>query len=818
MSKKLLAEIKKRSGAAAFKLEDFCFPEQLEFLKDPSKFKTAVCSRRCLAAGTLVQTTLGPKPIECIKPGDLVYDEHGKEVQVKEVYDNGIQEVVDVLHNRRVLFSATENHKVLTTHSRIKENTTKELKDLYGGLKIVRKEVDRLPGIEVPYAYAIGALLGDGCSREGGTSYISVSSEDALIPNKIGELLSATLVKKCHPKNYTYNIYLDARTLPEEYLLWCHKKYAHEKICDIERVLSWSRESRLAFLAGLLDTDGSVSNLRDGIQIDISMQAKSVIEAAQMLFLDLFNYKPTMRVDRRDKYKNGPVYTIRLKHNYFGKKILMALDPYIQTPRKKWNSDYEVKLENNYNPECVGVKLGNKSVQQTYDIHVNSATNLYMLATGVITHNSGKTVACAADLIHTAISHKEGDVAYITLNRRTAKKIIWRQLLQINKDFQLGGHPDNTELTLTMPHGPVIHVAGAKDESEIQKFLGHPLRKVYIDEAQSFRPYIEELIEDILEPTMIDYDGSIILIGTPGPIPAGYFYDAAHNPDGWKNFKWTMHDNPFIEIKSKKTPEEHVKEICERRGVPITHPSIQREFFGQWVYDAEGLVFQFNPKKNIYKQLPEDKLEYIFGVDVGYDDADAIAVLGYSYVSKNVYLVEEDIARRQDITTLANRIKYLKEKYNPVKIVIDSGGLGKKLNEEIRVRHGLVMEAADKHRKFEFIELLNDDLRTAKLKAFEGSKFEQDCYLEQWDRSKPGKLKMSDTYHSDINMAVLYGWRECKHYFAEPTVARLSKNSDAYMDALEAKEAKAMEDSLKPDDGGPSQDDLNYVFGDTEDF
>lgn len=438
--------------------------------------------------------------------------------------------------------------------------------------------------------------------------------------------------------------------------------------------------------------------------------------------------------------------------------------------------------------------------------------------TAVCSRRAGKTVACAADLIHTAISHKEGDVAYITLNRRTAKKIIWRQLLQINKDFALGGHPDNTELTLTMPHGPVIHVAGAKDESEIQKFLGHPLRKAYIDEAQSFRPYIAELVEDILEPTMIDYDGSIILIGTPGPIPAGYFYEAAHNTDGWKNFKWTMHDNPFIEAKSKKTPEEHIKEICERRGVPITHPSIQREFFGQWVYDAEGLVFQFNPKKNIFKELPKDKLEYIFGIDLGFDDSDAIAVLGYSYVTKNVYLIEEDIASKQDITSLSNRIKFLNEKYKPVKMVVDAGGLGKKIVEELRGRQGLVMEAADKHRKFEFIELLNDDLRTAKLQAFEGSQFEQDSYLEQWDRSKPGKLKMSDTFHSDITMAVLYGWRECKHYFAEPVPEKLDKNSDAFMRALEEKEAAAMEESLKPDDGGPSSDDMKYVFGESDDI
>ena len=438
--------------------------------------------------------------------------------------------------------------------------------------------------------------------------------------------------------------------------------------------------------------------------------------------------------------------------------------------------------------------------------------------TAVCSRRAGKTVACAADLIHTAISHAEGDVAYITLNRRTAKKIIWRQLLDINKKYNLGGHPDKTELTLAMPHGPVIHVAGAKDESEIQKFLGHPLRKVYIDEAQSFRPYIKELVEDILEPTMIDYNGSVILIGTPGPIPVGYFYDAAHNDQGWKNFKWTIHNNPHILRKSKQTPDQIIAEICERRGLLINDPSVQREYFGRWVYDAKGLVFNFNNQKNIGAPPVGEKLEYIFGVDIGFNDSDAIAVLGYSYITKNVYLIEEDIANSQDITTLSDKIKVLRDKYNPVKIVIDAGGLGKKINEEIRTRHGINMDAADKHRKFEFIELLNDDLRTGKFKVYEGSRFEQDSYLEQWDRSKPGKLKIAETFHSDINMAVLYGWRECRHYFAEPTVEKLSVYSEAYMLALEEKEGAELMERLKPDDGGPSKDDMDFIFNDTDEY
>lgn len=366
--------------------------------------------------------------------------------------------------------------------------------------------------------------------------------------------------------------------------------------------------------------------------------------------------------------------------------------------------------------------------------------------TAVCSRRAGKTISCAADLIDTALT-KDGDVAYITLTRGTAKRIIWRELNNINVKYQLGAKVDNQELTLTMPNGNIIYLSGAKDESEIEKFRGMALRKIYIDEAQSFRPYIKELIDDVLEPALTDYDGSLILIGTPGPVPAGYFYEASSG-DGWSHHSWTIHSNPHIKIKSGKSAEEIIAERCKRRGVTVADPSIRREYFGEWIQDYNSLVYKFDPKRNIYSQLP-DKLRYIFGIDIGWKDADAIAVVGYDDRAGKAYLIHEDVADKQDITTLAEKIKVLQAKYEPVKMVMDAGALGKKIQDEIRVRHGLPVEAAEKVRKLEFISLLNDDLRNSHFQAFLGSRFAEDSQLVVWDWEDPSKPKISDRYHSD---------------------------------------------------------------------
>jgi hypothetical protein len=140
----------------------------------------------------------------------------------------------------------------------------------------------------------------------------------------------------------------------------------------------------------------------------------------------------------------------------------------------------------------------------------------------------------------------------------------------------------------------------------------------------------------------------------------------------------------------------------------------------------------------------------------------------------------------------------LQEKYKPIKMVMDAGALGKKIQEEIRMRHGVLAEAADKHRKFEFIKLMNDDLRTGKFKAYNGSRFEQDCFLVQWDHDvKAGKLKISDSYHTDIGDAVLYAWRECRHYFQLEQVVKPKPHTFDYIKALEEKEAAKMQEALE---------------------
>lgn len=374
---------------------------------------------------------------------------------------------------------------------------------------------------------------------------------------------------------------------------------------------------------------------------------------------------------------------------------------------------------------------------------------------------------------------------YITLSRSNAKKIIWREIKKINRDYKLCGEENVSELSITFPNGSVIYLSGAKDTNEIEKFRGLAIKKAYIDEAQSFREYIRELIDDVLAPALMDYAGTLCLIGTPGPVPTGYFHSCAvpknEKDTSWSRHAWTFWNNPFIIKKSKLPHQAMLERELKRRGVTAEDPSIQREWFGKWVLDSDSLLIHYDPAKNDYDSLPQlqagHKWAYIMGVDLGFNDADAIAVLGYNDSGPMTYLIEEAVTARQGITELTEQVEATLKRLDAHKIVMDEGGLGKKIAEEIRRQKHIPVQGADKKRKMENVAFLNDALRTGRFKAQKGSRFAQDSYLVEIDRDKttPDRVVVSTKYHSDIIDAVLYAFKESPAYAWEPKVKKAPK-------------------------------------------
>lgn len=383
---------------------------------------------------------------------------------------------------------------------------------------------------------------------------------------------------------------------------------------------------------------------------------------------------------------------------------------------------------------------------------------------------AGKTEGEAAALFKAAEEHPGCVGLYITKTLKNAKRIMWGTLKRVNRERGLGGEAKEAEVRMEMPNGFNIYLSGANHKDEIDKFRGMPLVLVIIDEAQLLTD-LEVLVNEVLAPSLMDYDGKVVLAGTPGPVPVGYFYGCTKNPE-WAHFSWTVFDNPWIQKKSGKTPQEHLEAECKRRGVTQEDPVIQREWFGRWVYDPNSLVFRYNAETNHFGALPELRGDWctVVAGDLGWDDADALAVLLWNASSPHLWLIHEDVMPKQSISTFGNKLKALVDKHQPMDVVLDFGGLGKKIAEELTQRWGLRVNAAEKERKLEHIELLNDAMRTGQFHAKKDSRFAQDCMLVEWDKTNPEKPKISERFHSDICDAVLYGYRRALHWLPKPAI------------------------------------------------
>lgn len=418
-------------------------------------------------------------------------------------------------------------------------------------------------------------------------------------------------------------------------------------------------------------------------------------------------------------------------------------------------------------------------------------------ATAVCSVRAGKTITCAADLISTCLSIPGVVALYITLARSSAKRIIWPELHKINRDYKLGGIPNESDLSFKFPNGSIIYCSGASDSAEIEKFRGlSNVALAYLDESQAFRSHIRELVEEILIKRLYDTNGRLRLIGTPGPIPSGYFYEASQS-NQWSHHAWTLHNNPWIEKKSGCTVAELIAQDCARKGVGLDDPSIQRECFGRWVLDSNSLLLEYQAERNHYDQFPQGSYVYILGMDFGFEDADSFSVLGWREGSPNTYLVEELVAEKQTYEQMVQNFETLYKKYPICKVVADPGGGGKKLIESLRLRYPIPMNAAEKTEKIANYGLLNNALRTGRFYAKRDSRFAQDCNLleKDKDRSTPDKTVVKG--HSDAVDSALYAFRESPAYGYTPPVTPPKAGTPEWAQAEEDRMREALYKQIK---------------------
>ena len=188
------------------------------------------------------------------------------------------------------------------------------------------------------------------------------------------------------------------------------------------------------------------------------------------------------------------------------------------------------------------------------------------LAAASCTRRGGKSYACSVHLAETALTNPGSFSLYIALTRESASNIMAHLVTkQLNKAglVEDGGFTYNrTSLTFTLFNGSTIRLTGAEGENSIDRLLGVPYSAVIIDEAQSFDDHLKILVYETLMVTVAECRGKIRLIGTPGRVPKGFFYDVVSSVESerkWGVHSWSWRNNLHIANLIEEQVTEMVK-------------------------------------------------------------------------------------------------------------------------------------------------------------------------------------------------------------------------------------------------------------------
>lgn len=406
------------------------------------------------------------------------------------------------------------------------------------------------------------------------------------------------------------------------------------------------------------------------------------------------------------------------------------------------------------------------------------------LLTALCSRRAGKSIGNAGRLVRAADRHPGEMSLYVSLTKNNSRMIVGRALMDLSRRYELNLRIKEVDQRLMCihPNGHYMWLAGAKNRVDFEQFRGYKFGEVIVDEAQLYGSWLKEVMEDVLEPCIGDLDGAIALTGTPSPLPVGFFHSVTTGDDvdefgepipQWETHHWTVADN--VHFRSGRGAEWR-DEVRRRRGWSPEHPTLLREYYGLWVKDLGALVYPLDlkpvltesgdtaPGRNAFWDLPysHEPYSYVIGVDIGYTDDTAFVVLGFRRGHPEIYVVEAGTHTNMIPSKVAAELMRLRQKYGPLRIVIDAQAKG--YIEEFKARYGIACEGSEKLNKMAYVDMLRGDIMSGvvKLHPHKARDLVDEMAILQWNEDRDG---IDERFPDHVCDAMLYGWRATRTYY-----------------------------------------------------
>lgn len=403
---------------------------------------------------------------------------------------------------------------------------------------------------------------------------------------------------------------------------------------------------------------------------------------------------------------------------------------------------------------------------------------------------------------------------YIAPTLKQARRLMWSPMRKLSRELGLGLQFHKTDATITWPNDAALWLAGADDQDSLNAMLGFAPSIIFVDEVAAFDAnQLEYLIEEVLEPSLMDEDGTMVLLSTPGQILAGRYYEIT-GPHGtqitrfadgvaravskpyrerrqpaWKGVttEWSLHTWGLKDNTAR--PDLWKKALAKKKlkGWSDDNPIWRRQYLGEWteadphlrtfVYDEgrdswspplnehgfaslDGVVQ--GPKGPV--RLGEHEWRFLIGMDQGSSDPFAIQVAAWSYTSPLLLHCYEWETKRITVPELALQLELVAAQcggWNKIdEVVSDHGQLGDVILDTLREQYGIVVEKADKKNKLDHQELTNGELKDGRAKILKRSRLAGEMAVLQNDPKRPGKTIGGTNNNTDAYTYLAHRARE----------------------------------------------------------
>lgn len=273
---------------------------------------------------------------------------------------------------------------------------------------------------------------------------------------------------------------------------------------------------------------------------------------------------------------------------------------------------------------------------------------------------------------------------------------------------------------IIFPNESRIYWRSVDSLSGARKARGPNWDDVIADEIQDLDDRAAQvLVEDVLGPTLFRRQGSISLLFTPPRQQKGWLWKE-FTSGRWKLWNWPQSANPFL-------PPGEQERWLKAHGLTWESPVARRELLGLWEPDVSNQVFDLDPVRNSYDQLPTDLPQngwrFGLGGDIGWEHDDCLVVVAWNIYDpqKRLFEVFHWQAKHQDIDQFFTKFREVWQGHRPMlSAVLDQAGAGgQKVVATVENRFqrmGLPLEIEYKPANVPAsVGIVNDNARTGRL-------------------------------------------------------------------------------------------------------